>query len=125
MTALREVTDTRQIPGEPRRRWFCSADFDLIVWFDEGEERPIGFQLCYDKLIGERALTWREGRGFDHAGVDSGEGMPTKYKGTPILVADGVFQQDRVLATFEKVSGELPANIREFVNDMLARYPNG
>jgi hypothetical protein len=123
MNHLREMRDTRQIPGEPRRRWFCSPELDLIVWIDDDAGRPLGFQLCYDKLIGERALTWREGRGYDHSAVDNGESMPTKYKGTPILVADGVFQQDRIAAVFEDASSEIPADIRAFVTEKLTRYP--
>ena len=122
MSPLREVSDTRQIPGEPRRRWFCSPEFDLIVWVDE-LDAPIGFQLCYDKLVGERALTWREGRGFDHAAVDSGENMPTRYKGTPILVADGVFDRPRIASDFDTASAQLPEPIRSYVTEKLATYP--
>lgn len=122
MSDLRELSDTRQVPGEPRRRWFCSPELDLIVWVDDADE-PVGFQLCYDKLLGERALTWRAGRGFDHAAVDNGEGMPTKYKGTPILVADGAFDSRRVSDIFREASDEVSAPIRRFVTDTLGRYP--
>ncbi len=123
MSDLRELSDTRQVPGEPRRRRFCSPELDLIVWLDDASE-PVGFQLCYDKLRGERALTWRAGRGFDHAAVDSGEGMPTQYKGTPILVADGVFDNRRVSDIFSEASANVPPPIRSFVTDRLARYPH-
>ena len=122
MEPLRELPDTRQIPGEPRRRWFNSLELDLIVWLDD-KDRPSGFQLCYDKSRGERALTWHEGRGYDHAAVDSGEDMPTKYKGTPILVADGLFESDRVRENFLEASAEVPEHIRRFVSDVLERYP--
>ena len=121
---MRELPDIRQIPGEPRRRWFNSPELDLIVWLDE-DDRPSGFQLCYDKLRGERALTWRAGRGYDHAAVDSGEDMPTKYKGTPILVADGLFESDRVKEDFLEASAEVPEDIRNFVAAVLERYPRG
>lgn len=123
MSDLRELSDTRQVPGEPRRRWFSSPELDLIVWVDDADQ-PVGFQLCYDKQSGERALTWRAGRGFDHAAVDNGEGMPTKYKGTPILVADGVFNSRRVSEIFCKASASVPAPIRRFVTETLARHPN-
>ena len=122
MDVLRELPDTRQIPGEPKRRWFNSPELDLIVWLDD-DDRPSGFQLCYDKSRGERALTWHEGRGYDHAAVDSGEGMPTKYKGTPILVADGLFEPDRVKEDFLEASAEVPDAIRTFVAGVLDRYP--
>ena len=124
MEPLRELPDTRQIPGEPRRRWFNSLELDLIVWLDD-RERPSGFQLCYGKSRGERALTWHRGRGYDHAAVDAGEDMPTKYKGTPILMADGVFHADRVRDEFLEASEQVPADIRSFVADVLERYPQG
>jgi hypothetical protein len=122
MDALRELPGTRQIPGEPRRRWFNSLELDLIVWLD-GKDTPSGFQLCYDKSRGERALTWHRGRGYDHAAVDAGEDMPAKHKGTPILVADGVFHADRVKDEFLKASEHVPENIRRFVAEALDRYP--
>ena len=124
MSDLRELPDTRQVPGEPRRRWFHSPDLDLIVWFGEGDT-PVGFQLCYDKVRGERALTWREGRGYDHSAIDSGETGPAKYKSTPILVADGVFRTDRVLNEFLAASSAVPEGIRGYVSLMLERYPKG
>lgn len=124
MSTLRELPNTRQIPGEPRRRWFHALDLDLFVWLD-GNGTPIGFQLCYDKERGERALTWRSGRGYEHAAVDSGETRYTAYKRTPILVADGQFEHQRVLALFSSASIELPAHIREFVVLALANYTEG
>lgn len=125
MSLLRELPDTRQVPGEQRRRWFNSPDLDLIVWVDD-EGDPTGFQLCYDKARGahgERALTWHTGRGYDHAAVDDGEGAPGKYKSTPILVADGLFQPNRVHAEFLEASADVPEEIRQFVSDALQRYP--
>lgn len=124
MSDLRELPDTRQVPGEPRRRWFHSPDLDLIVWLEEGD-RPIGFQLCYDKARHERALTWREGRGYDHSAVDSGERGDSVYKSTPILVADGLFSTDRVLAEFLEASAAIPEDIRNYVSRVLERYPQG
>ena len=124
MSMLRELPDTRQIAGEPRRRWFFSPELDLIVWLDDHDE-PIGFQLCYDKPRGERALTWHKDRGYDHAAVDDGEDVPSEYKSTPILVADGFFERDRVTTAFLAASAELPDTIRRFVADALARYPEG
>ena len=125
MDQLRELPDTRQVADEPRRRWFNSPHLDLIVWFD-GADKPIGFQLCYDKLDNERALTWREGRGYDHRAVDDGEAItPAQHKATPILVADGAFDCRRVKAKFEAESAEVPEALRRFVLERLDRYPGG
>lgn len=123
MSQLRELANTRQVEGEPKRRWFSSPDLDLIVWLG-ADEAPIGFQLCYDKDRGERALTWHAGRGFDHAAVDDGDRTGTQgYKGTPILVADGAFEPGRVKAAFLESSAEIPKDIRGFVSKVLDRYP--
>ena len=34
---LRELSETRQVPGDPRRRWFMSPRCDLIVWLRDDE----------------------------------------------------------------------------------------
>jgi hypothetical protein len=118
---LRELRDTRQVAGEPRRRWFSSPDLDLIVWLND-EDQLVGFQLCYDKSRAERALTWRLGRGYDHMGVDDGESGPGQYKSTPILVADGFFDRERVAGLFLESSEGVPQDIRDTVADLLNAY---
>ena len=121
MGALRELSQTRQVPGEPRRRWFSSADLDLIVWLAD-DHSVVGFQLCYDKSRGERALTWRADRGYEHAAVDDGETSPGQYKSTPILVADGRFDRERVTQLFDESSEGVPEPIRSTIADILNRY---
>jgi hypothetical protein len=84
---LREISDVRQIPGDPRRRWFSDDAFDLIVW--ESRAGGIaGFQLCYDNGGDQRALTWAPEAGLRHCAVDTGESRPGKPKSVPILVCD-------------------------------------
>ena len=121
MDSLRELPDTRQVEGEHRRRWFSSPDLDLIVWLGD-QESIVGFQLCYDKLRGERALTWRAGRGYDHMGVDDGEQNAARAKSTPILVADGSFDRARVSQIFNESSETVPEDIRSTVTDLINRY---
>lgn len=70
------------------RRWFSDDYFDLIVWYDE-VGKPTGFQLCYDKEGGERALTWLRDGGISHNRIDAGEDSPYKNM-SPVLVPDGV-----------------------------------
>jgi hypothetical protein len=53
---LTELSSSKKT-GEPKRRWFRSERFDLIVWLTE-YERVWGFQLCYRHGGEERALTW-------------------------------------------------------------------
>jgi hypothetical protein len=118
---LRELKRVRQVRGEPRRRWFSSSDCDLIVWYEES--RTVGFQICYDKGRAEKALTWKAPGSYTHMGVDDGEGRPARYKATPILVADGHFDARKVTDLFRRESGEVPADLVEFIAAKLGDYP--
>jgi hypothetical protein len=119
---LREINNVRQIVGEPSRRWFTDARLDLVVWTDRGQ--TVGFQLCYDKQHGERAVTWKADSGFKHNAVDTGEDRPGRYKATPILVADGSFDPQGVAADFLEQSGDLDPGSRDFIYMKLLEYPS-
>jgi len=114
---LREITHLRG-DASPGRRWFASPDLDLIVW-TQPDGRMGGFQLCYDKQREEKALTWREGRGFVHNRVDTGEDTDGGHKGTPVL--DGALPWDarRLLDLFSAASAPLPMTLRLFVERKL------
>jgi hypothetical protein len=117
---LREVPKTRQIRGEPRRRWFTSTAMDLYIWYDDADA-PLGFQLCYGKPDHERALTWFRPDAYSHMRVD-----PTgrsSHSGTPILLADGLFERDTVREDFAREARELPAEVVDLVEERIAGYP--
>ena len=117
--AMREVRPTRQVPGEPRRRWFSSSDLDLIVWCD-GADSPVAFQLCYDKGRDERALTWEPSTGLIYSAVDDGEASPgMRYKATPVLEPDAAVDLGRLAARFVADSDGVPADIVDFVSARL------
>jgi hypothetical protein len=116
---MRELHPTRQVPGEARRRWFSSAELDLIVWCDD-HGAPVSFQLCYDKGRKEHALTWEPATGLVHSAVDDGElHIGSRYKATPVLAPDGPLDIPRVAARFAEASADLPAEIVRFVRDRL------
>jgi len=115
---LREITPSRQVPGEPRRRWFTSSNIDLFVWLSENE-LPSGFQLCYDKQHREHALTWTENTGFSHMAVDPGESRPARYKGAPLLVANGAVDAARILQEFRRESQAVPPEYAQMVERKL------
>ena len=118
--SMREVHSTRQVPGEPQRRWFASPELDLIVWCDAAGA-PVSFQLCYDKGHNERALTWDPSTGLRHSIVDDGESLiDFRYKATPVLTPDGERDRQRVVARFVEASGDLPGDIAAFVRERLA-----
>lgn len=119
---LREVDRVRQRPGEPRRRWFTDATFDLIVWQDR-DGAVQGFQLTYDKPSNEHALSWQRDRGFEHNRIDDGEVEPGRHKASPILVADGVFAREAVAASFARASAGIDPHIAAFVREKIREAP--
>lgn len=113
---LYEIQNPRQHEGEPHRRWFFSHEQDLYVW--EAPDHTItAFQLCYGKPANERAVYWRSDSGYAHLRVDEGR----RY-GTPLLLADGELQVNRVLHDFRRLAVNLPEEIRGFVEDRLVQY---
>jgi hypothetical protein len=118
---MREIPDVQQVPGEPRRRWFFSHEQDLIVWLGENGA-PVGFQLAYGKYRNERALRWKAGKGFTHDAVDDGENAVVKE--AALLVPDGYFDANEVLARFLELSVEMPPDVVAFVSAKLEAHPN-
>jgi hypothetical protein len=110
-----------QIPGEPRRRWFEDNYFDLIVWENELGQ-IVEFQLCYDKLHNQRSLIWKEQIGYMHNKVDDGENKPGKYKATPILVDDGVFDFAAIAEKFKYKSKDIDTEVSAFVLNKIREY---
>jgi hypothetical protein len=119
---LKEWPRVRQIPGESKRRWFSSEEFDLIVWYSE-DRHITGFELCYDKTGQQRSIAWRSREGYCHMAVDDGEHGPDRHKATPILVADGAFDATSVHSSFLEASHALPEEIAVFVLQALERHP--
>jgi hypothetical protein len=114
---LREIP-ARQLEGEPARRWFTSPDIDLFVWLgDDGS--PSGFQLCYDKQAREHALTWTKAGGYSHMAVDGGESRPGRYKGTPILIANGVIDVDNILGQLRQQGAAIPPEYLQLIENKI------
>jgi len=117
---LVEQQNVRQIEGEGTRRWFFDQDFDLIVWYSDN--KPTGFQLCYDKQSKEHALTWKRDEGFLHSAIDDGESAWSSPR-TPVLVPDGHFDVRRVADRFSKVSATIDPEVVHLVQNTLSSYP--
>jgi len=98
---------------DPSRKWFSDEYCDLIVWYD-AQQKITGFQLCYDVRNNEHALTWQEGKGFDHHRIDSGETQP-QMNMTPILIPDGAVPYQKLLHQFKERASGLDPEIFELV----------
>jgi hypothetical protein len=110
---LREITETSQKRGEPKRRWFADSDMDLFVWLNDVGD-VVSYHLTYNKPHAEKALTWSEEKGFSHHGVDDGT-RPGKHPGSPLLVKDGVVKPTEIIALLNKNSGGLDLSIKNFI----------
>lgn len=119
---LREIPRVRQIKGEPKRRWFTDDYFDLTIWQHRWRRVFYGFQLSYGKPAGERALTWRQGRGFEHHRVDGGEASPFDHQ-TPILRPDGAFHAQFVLRRFLAAAQGIEPRVAAYVAAQLRQHP--
>jgi hypothetical protein len=118
---LSEIRNPRQVQGEGRRRWFMDDYFDLIVWYAE-DGSLVGFQLCYDKKVRERALTWTRDHGYQHNRIDAGE-VPGHVKMSPVIVADGEFGRDEVARRFREASVEMEPDVARLVYETVKSYP--
>ena len=116
---LREVAVT-QVEDEPRRRWFVDDDLDLVVWLTE-HDSVVALELCYDKPGHERALTWSRERGYRHFRVDTGDETAMRNL-TPILVSDGAFPKEQVVARFAAASVAIDPAIRALVLERLQQF---
>lgn len=110
----------RAVAGDYDRRWISDDYFDFIVWYTPGGAIH-GFQLCYDKPHWERALTWLSDRGFSHMEVDCGEEAAYANR-TPVLVPDGSFPADEVLAEFGRRGSTLPVELQNLVTGKIAEF---
>ncbi|MEK7483168.1 MAG: hypothetical protein AABZ60_02420 [Planctomycetota bacterium] len=118
---LNEVVHVRQIPGEPRRRWFLDEFFDLIVWLDESNTF-IGFQLIYDKKSKQGVLDWRINKGYSHYKMDDGEHTASKPKATPTLTTQKSFDKEFIYQSFLQASVSIDKAVAQFVLEKIKAY---
>jgi len=85
----------------------------LVFWFSP-DGQPTGFQLAYDKYIGEKSFSWHIDRGYHHYAVDDGEAFPAQ-KETPILREVKRFDSEKVLQIFLEYKGDLPEELAGLV----------
>lgn len=114
---LHEIKNVKQERGTGRRRWFESEGLEVVVWF-ERDGRLTGFQLVYDVGHGEHALTWRDGTGFAHSAVDTGDDSPL-FNRTPVLEPDENVPWAEIAHLFEARSRTLEPELRQLIHDKL------
>ena len=118
IAVLHEIKNVRQERGAGKRRWFESDGLELVVWLDR-DDNVSGFQLHYDVGHGAHALTWREGSGFAHSAIDSGDDSPFSNR-APVLEPDGHVPWTDVEHLFDERSVTLEPELRQLIHDKLA-----
>ena len=120
---LYEIKGVSQDSTTYKKRWFFDHVIDLLIWSDIKNEIA-GFQLCYDKLKNPHALTWFKDKGYRHNRIDFREDKIGRRRGSPILMADGKFEGDRIAEDFYRQSRNIDKWISKFVYEKIQGYPN-
>ncbi len=118
---IHEIKNARKFDNSKPIQWFSNTFFDLLIWFDDNKENIIGFQLTYNKYEDPHAITWKDNNSYTHDKIDDGE-RTMKYKMSPILVSNGVFEKDFISKRFKEESVEIDRDIKNFVFDKILLY---
>lgn len=118
--AMREFANLSQHPGS-FRRLFTDDYFDLYIWYDAPAGEILGFQLVYDRMQNERALTWGTCSGYSHDGIDTSDSRGY-WNSSPVLVADGPFARDAIVERFRLASEGMEEPLRSFILHRLEQY---
>lgn len=102
------------------RRLFYDDQFDLYIWYPRKGGEISGFQLIYTSGSDKKALTWTAAHGFSHAGIDEGEDRLVNR--SPVLVQDGLFEYESVLARLSDRIQPVERTIRDFVISRIRQY---
>jgi len=124
---LSENKTVRQRYGDGYRRWFLDDYFDLIIWYDDSKRNLIGFQLCYEKLQNERAVTYKIENDRiirSHRYITSSLAVPPKKDAqmTAILKGDADRLNPEVIEKFLKEFGKLEEDLKLFIVKELNEF---
>ena len=109
MTPLRQLKNVRQRPEEGFRLWFANEYYDVIFWYEEEGGFIKGFQFCYGKPHSEKAFTWEVDSQSHHYVKEA------RSQGTGILRGDAGALNLKALKQLQKVRGELPEPLMNFI----------
>lgn len=119
---LREIYSTHRINHRKPKRWFRDANMDLFVWFKN--QRPVCFQLSYNKCQLEHSISWHTDTGFSHSLVKP-ENRHAKYRilPTPSSEYKCDFNPISTARDFLQASNCIEASLADFIFARLIEYP--
>lgn len=115
MDALVENKNVRQRPDEGHRRWFLNDYFDVIVWYESAGGEIVGFQLCYNRTVDERAFTWQRNKRSSHFVSSGSDERGTPWIATAVLHGDAGAVPEEVLRRLTAEQGELDSDLLEMI----------
>ena len=129
---LREFLNYKQESGAGKRRYFSSTSLELVVWYNEDGSRE-GFQICYRLMGREKALTYKEKRGYYHNNVSTcipfseyrrnPFGHASSAFKMPFLVPNGAIPRDHVVNLFEESCDGLEEELTAWIRGKLELAP--
>lgn len=121
---MREILRVAQKPGQPKKRWFNSIDFDLSLWYDD-TGAPIRMEFHYDvQRYTEKSLSWRVNGEYTHGPVENGYGAGRFHASSLVSTGKMPLQQAKLIDQFIAHAGALPEDVRAFVVERIRDYPN-
>ena len=115
---LREIIKVAQDDPSRPKRWFTSAYFDLFVRY--GPDHQIdSYELCYNKTIDEKVVSFSGSSGISHHTVDDGEQDPLRPKRAPIYLPDDRCDHRLLCTRFIQESKAIDQQVVNFVVDTL------
>ena len=118
---LIEIKAVRQTEGQPRKRWFNDADFDLFTWH-RSDGSVCRFELCYDKHLGEHTVRWDAREGVETYSVDDGE-VTGRHKMAPLTMPSDAAIDERVTNGFRRAARDIDPAIVAVVCARLGLPP--
>jgi len=119
---LQEIASTHRINNRKPKRWFTDSDMDLFIWFEK--QRPICFQLSYNKRQNEHSISWHIDAGFSHSLINPKKRL-TKYRhpATASSECECNFNPVSTARDFLQASDCIEATLADFIFARLIEYP--
>ncbi|MDH3343073.1 MAG: hypothetical protein OEM07_05050 [Gammaproteobacteria bacterium] len=120
---LQEIASTHRSSHRKPKRWFTDSDMDLFIWFEK--QRPVCFQLSYDKRQHEHSISWHIDAGFSHSSINA-ETRHTKYQQPKSSSSTGEpnFNSRYIAREFLLASQHIQTSIADFIFARLIEYPD-
>ncbi len=119
---LQEIASTHRINHRKLKRWFTDSDMDLFIWFKN--QRPVCFQLSYNKRQHEHSISWHIDAGFSHSLIKP-EKRHIKYRTPPAASSECEcnFNPMSTARDFLQASDCIETTLADFIFARLIEYP--